>query len=64
MHEKHIDQLSLPQARWSLCNAKQNWTNTEKKGKAWQHKTPRNKNHKAKEIQNHTRNTALERSAA
>ena len=49
MHEKHIDQLSLPQARWSKC-----WKDrggggqheNKEQGKT-QHETPRTKNLKA-----------------
>ena len=61
MHEKHIAQLSKTPSEVIWHYAKRDWKkkkkkkNTETKSKAWQHKTPRSKNHNAKQTKYHTR---------
>ena len=62
MQERHVDQLSRPQAwrsQYAIRTEKEKHEN--KKQVKIQHEAPRGKNHKATQNRNNTRTTALER---
>ena len=72
MLEKHIDQLSLPKARWSQCETRLKKKKNEKKRKKkkkerkhenkeqgkTEHESPYSKNHEATQNTNYTRTAA------